>query len=516
MEHRNRSNTPQEIHPKSQEWILDSNSGLYWNSFHRVWAKYEDEKWTYADQDGNLVDNPDGGDSKPSSSSQRTFAKCRTDIKPSNGQRGTVAYQDIYEEEEGELASEHLDRRPRRDGVSKVATQQEERDDQEEGELDSIEEALLDFHDSIPAPEPPRPFPIRLVALPKARTSAVDPARNLLILQPGVDEPMIIGRDRTFEPSLRLKEMEVSKTHATLFWRADGDHASHGWHIVDNASTHGTFISPSHAPPRVTPNRLSKARKASLPQKLNHLDTIMVASAEDPVLSFQVHLHPRFPSSCQACALSPDESNRMSLDSQQLAAQEVSKVAQPREEERYAMNPAEVKVERERKRKIEMAKLRNQFFGGDAESAPKKLKKPDCSGAFVNQEAGDEESPPPQAEPKQYLDRAKLRRQTHGRCQPAPKQKSSQSHVTAGPSRVSHETQEPESMRRGEAMLAKLGGTSESLKTMGTLIEARTLGSSQAGLGSRELVIGVENIARPKDWRQEAKEANWKRYGTSK
>ncbi|KAI7957855.1 hypothetical protein MJO29_006072 [Puccinia striiformis f. sp. tritici] len=473
---------------------------------HRVWAKYEHERWSYADQDGNLVDNPDAYSHQSTSSS----AQSGTELKPShNSRRERLTYQGVYEEEEGELASQNIDRGPTAQQQRKAANK-EDTDDQEEGELDSIEEALLDFHDSIPAPEPPRPFPIRLLALPKSRSSAVDPNRNLLILQPGLDEPMVIGRDRTFEPSLRLKEMEVSKTHATIFWSADGEHASHGWHIVDNASTHGTFISPSATQSRTSPKRLSEARKASVPYKLNHLDTIMVASADHPLLSFQVHLHPRFPSSCQSCALYSDESNRMSLESQQPAPTEVSKTVDTKDEERYAMSPADVKVERERKRKIEMAKLRNQFFGEDAEpstSKKKKMKKPErlmSETIEQPQKTGEEE------EANQYLDRAKLRRQTHGRTTSKPNHQQTETSVRP---KVVESNQEPDPMRRGTAMLAKLGGTdTDGLKSMGTLIEARTLGTSQAGLGSRQLLVGVENIGKPKDWRQEAKMANWKRY----
>jgi len=416
----------------------------------------------------------------------------------------------VYQEEEGELTRDKLSNRRRsRDQIPK-ASNPEHGEDQEEGELDSIEEALLDFHESIPAPEPPRPFPIRLLALPNARTTAINPSRNLLILQPGVDEPMVLGRDRTFEPSLRLKEMEVSKTHATIFWRADGEHTTcHGWHIVDNASTHGTFISAPDAHPRAASHRLSKARKASLPYKLNHLDIIKVASADDPVISFQVHLHPRFPSSCQSCALFPDESNRMSLEAQQVAPVETPKNAEARDEERYAMSPADVKVERERKRKMEMAKLKTHFFGDEGDSSSKKQKRP----GSVYQQTGDEEDTSRRV-PNPYLDRAKLRRQTHGPSAPAAPRQSS---VVAGPSRVPETTtQEPESMGRGEALLAKLGGNPDALKGMGSLIEARTLGNSQAGLGSRQLVVGVENISRPKDWRLEAKLANWGRYEASK
>ncbi|PLW31798.1 hypothetical protein PCANC_21021 [Puccinia coronata f. sp. avenae] len=519
---RNRSISPQDAHPHPKShrgWILDSKSGLYWNSSHRVWAKYEDEKWTYADQDGNLIENPDDADTKATSSNPKVPGAERIpEPHHSKNQRAKVTYQDVYEEEEGELACDQApqSRRSRDRFPRPATTNREEENEQEEGELDSVEEALLDFHDSIPAPAPPRPFPLRLLASFNPRSTAPDPNRNLLILQPGVDEPMVLGRDRTFEPSLRLKEMEVSKTHATLFWRADGELASHGWHVVDNASTHGTFISTPDTHPGATSTRLSKARKASLPYKLKHLDTIQIASTEDPVISLQVHLHARFPSSCQSCALFPDESNRMSLELQHpAAAQEASKSTEGRDEERYAMSPAEVKVERERKRKMEMAKLKNHFFGDGAELGSKKLKRPERPPSASTDPlagGGEEEMGAARPVPKPYLDRAKLRRQTHGRSAvvAAPP-----SDAVVGPSRAP-ETQEPESMARGSALLAKLGGNSDSLKTMGSLIEARSLGHSQAGLGSRQLVVGVENISRPKDWRQEAKLANWRRYESSK
>lgn len=82
-------------------------------------------------------------------------------------------------------------------------------------------------------------------------------------------------------PRVRLKEMEVSKLHATAYW----DGAKKEWSIVDMGSKHGTFL-------RVAkhlsgaPARLSPPRVASMPRKLRHMDEIAIGSTV-----FTVHIH---------------------------------------------------------------------------------------------------------------------------------------------------------------------------------------------------------------------------------
>ena len=109
-----------------------------------------------------------------------------------------------------------------------------------------------------------------------------------------------IGRDTSPTARLRLKEMAVSKFHATIFW----DSSSEEWSIVDVGSVHGTFIS-SHG--LASSTRLSRARTASAPRPLKHLDEITVGST-----TLLCHIHDGSPAlPCNEC--SPTRSNEISL-----------------------------------------------------------------------------------------------------------------------------------------------------------------------------------------------------------
>lgn len=119
------------------------------------------------------------------------------------------------------------------------------------------------------------------------------------------------GRDvappGTDVPRIRLKEMEVSKLHATVYWDEDRKL----WAIVDMGSKHGTFIrsgqplpTPSdlvHGPGASTSadsrgHRLSSTRMSSMPRALRHFDELSLGST-----TFIVHLHEdQLP--CEACS----------------------------------------------------------------------------------------------------------------------------------------------------------------------------------------------------------------------
>jgi hypothetical protein len=99
------------------------------------------------------------------------------------------------------------------------------------------------------------------------------------------------GRDvadpGTDTPRIRLKEMEVSKVHATAYW----DMERREWGVVDMGSKHGTFVDSTSASGagRVGHGagvRLSPPRVASVPHRLRHMDRITIGST-----TFVVHIH---------------------------------------------------------------------------------------------------------------------------------------------------------------------------------------------------------------------------------
>ncbi|EAU85497.1 angiogenic factor with G patch and FHA domains 1 [Coprinopsis cinerea okayama7 len=111
------------------------------------------------------------------------------------------------------------------------------------------------------------------------------PTKRRLAILTGFPEVQF-GRDKpaasSVTPRIRLKEMEVSKVHATVFWNG----AKKEWGIVDMGSKHGTFLrvhNPNNESPTV---RLSPPRIASLPRTLHHMDEISIGSTR-----FTVHIH---------------------------------------------------------------------------------------------------------------------------------------------------------------------------------------------------------------------------------
>jgi hypothetical protein len=136
---------------------------------------------------------------------------------------------------------------------------------------------------------------LRLVVL----KSAALPSKYRLAILSGYPE-IQFGRDKpvadTVVPRIRLREMEVSKFHATAYW--DGDKQE--WGLVDMGSMHGTFWG-SGSESLSSKVRLSAPRTASLPQPLHHLDRLSVGKT-----TFEVHIH-QDDLPCEVCASSGHE-----------------------------------------------------------------------------------------------------------------------------------------------------------------------------------------------------------------
>ncbi|KAF5371818.1 hypothetical protein D9615_009554 [Tricholomella constricta] len=130
----------------------------------------------------------------------------------------------------------------------------------------------------------------RLVVL---RTSILSSEQRLAVID-GHSE-IQFGRDvaaaGSTTPKIRLKEMEVSKVHATAYW----DASRREWGVVDMGSVHGTFMQPAIAAGDDRGVRLSPPRQASMPRKLSHMDRLTIGGT-----TFLVHMHEdRLP--CEEC-----------------------------------------------------------------------------------------------------------------------------------------------------------------------------------------------------------------------
>ncbi|KAF8557428.1 hypothetical protein OG21DRAFT_1407100 [Imleria badia] len=135
-------------------------------------------------------------------------------------------------------------------------------------------EGVSDVPDSIPW------LPLRLRVL---ETSILHKSLSLAVLDAYAETQF--GRDvappGSDTPRIRLKEMAVSKLHATVFW----DKARGEWAVVDMGSKHGTFLQ-SARHPDAEPVRLSPPRMANIPRPLRHLDRLIVGST-----TFLCHIH---------------------------------------------------------------------------------------------------------------------------------------------------------------------------------------------------------------------------------
>lgn len=131
------------------------------------------------------------------------------------------------------------------------------------------------------------------------QSPVLPPRRKIAVLD--VHDEVQIGRDPSPSPKLRLKEMEVSKLHATVFWDTERDE----WAVVDMGSKHGTFLTSFSSSIRT---RLSASRASSLPRTLRHLDQLSFGRS-----TFAVHIHPEGVP-CEDCS-PPDELATIPLSS---------------------------------------------------------------------------------------------------------------------------------------------------------------------------------------------------------
>ncbi|KAF8339544.1 uncharacterized protein EI90DRAFT_3037020 [Cantharellus anzutake] len=157
----------------------------------------------------------------------------------------------------------------------------------------------MEFHQpewlgNVEEPQQQPPAFLRLVV----KDSPIVPKGSVTVIDSCSTDSVSIGRDRLRTgPRLRLKELVVSKHHASIFWGGDF------WAVVDNGSMYGTFICPSDSGSSSRTlvsdeHRLSETKKASLPRRISHLDLLRIGNT-----IFVIHAHelPSIP--CSSCSL---------------------------------------------------------------------------------------------------------------------------------------------------------------------------------------------------------------------
>ncbi|WWC73766.1 uncharacterized protein I206_107738 [Kwoniella pini CBS 10737] len=317
-----------------------------------------------------------------------------------------------------------------------------------------------------------------------------------------------LGRDRCEkggQARVRLKEMEVSKTHAVIYWGTGGDDESsqveelQDWWIVDLGSTHGTFLSqPMTEDATRTPKltRLSEPKHSSRPHRVTHLSRLRIGTSE-----FSLHIHPSWP--CDQCQV--NGTNEIPLDDGQpklIPAHNEEVASENDTPPIYAMDSSQKKQNRELKRKREMASLRESLLRKDR-------------GIHVNgRSEGDQED----SRKREYLDRSAMRRKLHPPSPPP--------HSTKGNTKMASEANTPErssppvSIQTPDASKGTFIATSIMEKqgwTPGMGLGKSSQGISEAiqtemrnekkGLGAK----GSKAIVNtgPGDWKMRAKQRRW-------
>ncbi|THH06543.1 hypothetical protein EW146_g9582 [Bondarzewia mesenterica] len=249
--------------------------------------------------------------------------------------------------------------------------------------------------------------PLRLVV----QNSSILARKLRLAIIDGYSEVQF-GRDvaqpGTETPRIRLKEMEVSKLHATAFW----DAGRKEWALVDMGSMHGTFVksqstssggtamaaAPHNGVGEVDRRgiRLSMPRVASVPRRLKHLDRVTIGST-----TFVAHLHEnRLP--CVECSASAEEvGDEIPLFDLKTKQRE------------------EVRLTKKRKREANFVEEERTAGGRDVKKALTSLKRDLLSrSGYVSPSASQQPTEGTVLNSARYVDRSARRRALHSSSAP--------------------------------------------------------------------------------------------------
>ncbi|WOO76580.1 Angiogenic factor with G patch and FHA domains 1 [Vanrija pseudolonga] len=319
----------------------------------------------------------------------------------------------------------------------------------------------------------PPPIPPHILRLVVKRSRALQPGAVAVLdaREGGIQ----LGRDRCERGAaarVRVREMEVSKTHALVYWGsgASGGADPDAWHVVDLGSTLGTYV--AH-PGERDATRLSEAKASSQPYPLRHLSRLTVGTT-----TFVAHIHADWP--CVECQMGGNE--QIALDEGKADDSGVSTPTYQPDSEPVAFDAAQRRGNRQFKRKLELDALRGTLLGDGAREAP--------SAA--------------------YVDRSAQRRRLHPRSPPRAGVKAVEAAPAPAPA--------PGPSTTARAMLARQGWSEG--RGLGRDLSGRAdaivpvLRTERAGLGARGQLADTGDAAHG-DWRQRGKQRRWDEVGRS-
>lgn len=211
----------------SSDWIWDSNYSVYYNPKTQQHAQPQlNGKWIYSEIPTKTTTNDEESEKK-------------VQVKR-EGDRSLCSYHDIDEGEYDNL-----------DGTAII-----------EGEEAGDKDRWL----KVPQ--------LRLVVI---SSTVIPSSQTIVLVDPS--EPLSFGRDKCHTARVRLKELEVSKSHSVLFWLEEGLEGREGsegcWGLSDSGSMHGTYLKGNQDGGIGNGKRLSESKTASAPFSLNHLEYVL-------------------------------------------------------------------------------------------------------------------------------------------------------------------------------------------------------------------------------------------------
>lgn len=312
-----------------------------------------------------------------------------------------------------------------------------------------------------------------------------------------------IGRDRRGPGDgarLRVREMEVSKTHAVIYWGREGkvdlDSSSgdEGWWIVDLGSTLGTYVA-HRGEGEAT--RLSEPKHSSPPFAIQHLSRVTVGTT-----TFVAHIHADWP--CGECQLAGSEEIRLEDGDVENEGTSTPGDASPAPAAQFdpPVGAAQRRGQRQFKRKLALDALRDTLLGDEDKGPAARKSGAGAPSTGANAIGGSSSG---------YLDRSAQRRRLHP---PSPPHLSSErGRQRDGGATISAPAQPAGPSAVSRAMLARQGWTPGA--GLGRDASGRAepvvavIRSERVGLGARGQVADTGDAPGAGDWRARGKQRRW-------